>query len=391
MNESAEITIKELSDMAVGSYLLADVRDEISFGYGAIPGAVSMPNIVELAKEGTLAKDKKYILYCMKGVASADAAIELRELDYDAVSLAGGYSAWLMASFGGDDKQEDIEKSLRKGRFHKALFSKFAKAINTYDLIQPGDKIAVCISGGKDSMLMAKCFQELKLHNKFDFEVKFLVMDPGYSPANRQVIEENARRLNIPIRIFESDIFESVFNVEKSPCYLCARMRRGHLYAFAKEMGCNKIALGHHYDDVIETILMGMLYGAQVQTMMPKLHSTNFEGMELIRPLYLVREDDIKAWRDYNDLHFIQCACKFTDTCTTCNNENRSKRVEIKELIRDLKKVNPFVEGNIFKSVENVNIDTVVGYKQYGVRHSFLENYDGEPGSASENAADAVE
>lgn len=391
MNESAEITIKELSDMAVGSYLLADVRDEISFGYGAIPGAVSMPNIVELAKEGTLAKDKKYILYCMKGVASADAAIELRELDYDAVSLAGGYSAWLMASFGGDDKQEDIEKSLRKGRFHKALFSKFAKAINTYDLIQPGDKIAVCISGGKDSMLMAKCFQELKLHNKFDFEVKFLVMDPGYSPANRQVIEENARRLNIPIRIFESDIFESVFNVEKSPCYLCARMRRGHLYAFSKEMGCNKIALGHHYDDVIETILMGMLYGAQVQTMMPKLHSTNFEGMELIRPLYLVREDDIKAWRDYNDLHFIQCACKFTDTCTTCNNENRSKRVEIKELIRDLKKVNPFVEGNIFKSVENVNIDTVVGYKQYGVRHSFLENYDGEPGSASENAADAVE
>ena len=240
-------------------------------------------------------------------------------------------------------------------------------------------------------MLMAKCFQELKLHNKFDFEVKFLVMDPGYSPANRQVIEENARRLNIPIRIFESDIFESVFNVEKSPCYLCARMRRGHLYAFSKEMGCNKIALGHHYDDVIETILMGMLYGAQVQTMMPKLHSTNFEGMELIRPLYLVREDDIKAWRDYNDLHFIQCACKFTDTCTTCNNENRSKRVEIKELIRDLKKVNPFVEGNIFKSVENVNIDTVVGYKQYGVRHSFLENYDGEPGSASENAADAAE
>ena len=208
--------------------------------------------------------------------------------------------------------------------------------------------------------------------------MKFLVMDPGYSPANRQVIEENAKKLNIPIRIFESDIFESVFNVEKSPCYLCARMRRGHLYAFAKEMGCNKIALGHHYDDVIETILMGMLYGAQVQTMMPKLHSTNFEGMELIRPLYLVREDDIKAWRDYNDLHFIQCACKFTDTCTTCNNENRSKRVEIKELIRDLKQVNPFVEGNIFKSVENVNIDTVVGYKQYGVRHSFLENYDRE-------------
>ena len=272
---------------------------------------------------------------------------------------------------------EEVEQSLRK-KFRKNIWCKFTKAINEYELVKPGDRIAVCISGGKDSMLLAKLFQELKRHNKFDFEVKFLVMDPGYSPANRQVIEENAKKLNIPIRIFESDIFESVFNVEKSPCYLCARMRRGHLYAFAKEMGCNKIALGHHYDDVIETILMGMLYGAQVQTMMPKLHSTNFEGMELIRPLYLVREDDIKACRDYNDLHFIQCACKFTDTCTTCNNENRSKRVEIKELIRDLKQVNPFVEGNIFKSVENVNIDTVVGYKQYGVRHSFLENYDRE-------------
>ena len=226
-------------------------------------------------------------------------------------------------------------------------------------------------------MLMAKLFQELKIHNKFDFEVKFLVMDPGYSPANRKVIEENARKLNIPITIFESDIFDSVYNIDKSPCYLCARMRRGHLYHFAQELGCNKIARGHHYDDVIETILMGMLYGAQIQTMMPKLHSTNFEGMELIRPLYLVREDDIKAWRDYNGLHFIQCACKFTDTCTTCNNEeNRSKRVEIKELIKKLKEVNQYVEGNIFKSVENVNLETVVAYKKDGVKHHFLDDYD---------------
>ena len=244
-------------------------------------------------------------------------------------------------------------------------------------MFKPRDRIAVCISGGKDSMLMAKLFQELKIHNKFDFEVKFLVMDPGYSPANRKVIEENARKLNIPITIFESDIFDSVYNIEKSPCYLCARMRRGHLYHFAQELGCNKIALGHHYDDVIETILMGMLYGAQIQTMMPKLHSTNFEGMELIRPLYLVREDDIKAWRDYNGLHFIQCACKFTDTCTTCNNEeNRSKRVEIKELIKKLKEVNQYVEGNIFKSVENVNLETVVAYKKDGVKHHFLDDYD---------------
>ena len=264
-------------------------------------------------------------------------------------------------------------------QFSRKIWNPVRKAIKEYQLVEPGDRIAVCISGGKDSMLMAKCFQELKLHNKFEFEVKFLVMDPGYSPENRKVIEENAKSLGIPITIFESDIFESVFNVEKSPCYLCARMRRGHLYHYAQELGCNKIALGHHYDDVIETILMGMLYGAQVQTMMPKLHSTNFEGMELIRPLYLVREDDIKAWRDYNGLHFIQCACKFTDTCTTCNNEeNLSKRVEVKELIQRLKKVNPYVESNIFRSVENVNLDTVIAYKQHGVRHHFLDTYDSE-------------
>ena len=233
------------------------------------------------------------------------------------------------------------------------------------------------MSGGKDSMLMAKLFQELKKYSKVDFEVKYLVMDPGYNKENRQVIEDNARALQIPITIFESDIFDSVYTVEKSPCYLCARMRRGNLYAFAKELGCNKIALGHHYDDVIETILMGMLYGAQIQSMMPKLHSTNFEGMELIRPLYYIREDDIKAWRDYNGLHFIQCACKFTDTCTTCNNgQNHSKRQETKELIRKLKENNPDVEKCIFRSVENVHIDTVIAYKEKGVRHHFLDTYD---------------
>ena len=270
-----------------------------------------------------------------------------------------------------------VEKSIQK-KFRKELFSKFAKAIRTYELIKEGDCIAVCISGGKDSMLMAKLFQEIKRHNKIAFEVKFLVMDPGYHSANRKMIEENARKLKIPITIFESDIFESVYHVEKSPCYLCARMRRGHLYHYAQEIGCNKIALGHHYDDVIETILMGMLYGGQVQTMMPKLHSVNFEGMELIRPMYLVREEDIKAWRDYNQLQFLQCACKFTDTCASCNKEeNQSKRLEIKELIQTLKKTNPFVESNIFKSVENVNLDTVVSYKQKGEKHHFLDMYDG--------------
>lgn len=272
---------------------------------------------------------------------------------------------------------QEIEKCIRK-KFHKTIFSKFAKAINTYDMIQENDKIAVCISGGKDSMLLAKLFQELKRHNKFPFELEFLVMDPGYLPENRAMIERNAKLMNIPIKIFESDIFDAVYDIEKSPCYLCARMRRGYLYSRAKELGCNKIALGHHYDDVIETILMGMLYGGQVQTMMPKLHSTNFEGMELIRPMYLVREDDIKRWRDYHNLQFLQCACRFTETCSAVREDgsSASKRMEIKQMIAEMKKTNPFVEGNIFKSVENVNLNTVVAYKQNGVRHHFLDTYD---------------
>ncbi len=285
MNFRTEITIDKLSDMPVGSYVLADVRDGKSFEYGSIAGAVSMPNIVALAEEGQLDKDKTYVLYCMNGVNSETAAGEVRKLGYEAVSLLGGYGAWLMSAYGRDNIQEDIEKSLRKGRFHKVLFSRFAKAINTYELLKEGDKVAVCISGGKDSMLMAKLFQELQRHRKFAFELVFLVMDPGYSEVNRRLIENNARRMGVPITIFESQIFDAVYDIEKSPCYLCARMRRGHLYHEAKALGCNKIALGHHYDDVIETILMGMLYGGQVQTMMPKLHSKNIEGLELIRPM----------------------------------------------------------------------------------------------------------
>ena len=371
------ITIAELKNRNKDSYQLIDIRDAIEISHGAVPDAIAVP-VEEIETSSEVDKDKLLVIFCARGVVSIDVAEHLKEKGYQAESLEGGYAAWLLDVMSKPEEQnkaKDVELSLRK-KFKKSIWSKFTKAINTYELVKPGDKIAVCISGGKDSMLMAKCFQELKLHNKFEFEVKFLVMDPGYSEANRKVIEENAKSLNIPITIFESDIFESVFTVEKSPCYLCARMRRGHLYHFAQELGCNKIALGHHYDDVLETILMGMLYGAQVQTMMPKLHSTNFEGMELIRPLYLVREDDIKAWRDYNGLHFIQCACKFTDTCTTCNNENRSKRVEIKELIQTLKQVNPYVEGNIFKSVENVNLDTVVAWKQHGEKHHFLDAYD---------------
>lgn len=227
-------------------------------------------------------------------------------------------------------------------------------------------------------MLMAKLFQELKKHNKFPFELEFLVMDPGYNEINRRTIEYNAGIMGIPIKIFETRIFDTVVDIEKSPCYLCARMRRGYLYSHAKELGCNKIALGHHYDDVIETILMGMLYGGQVQTMMPKLHSTNFEGMELIRPMYLIREDDIKHWRDYNNLHFLQCACRFTEKNTKCNADGSSdsKRMEIKNMIAEMKKINPFVEGNIFKSVENVNLSTIIAYKKDGVKHHFTEYYD---------------
>ena len=377
MKKYEEISVSEMLKLDESEYLVIDIRDEIAFTYGTINNAVNIPQNQLDEKLCTLPKDKLLIICCKRGIISDPVAQNMREKGFNAANLKEGYYGYMLANLKDDsDRVKDIERSINK-KFHKGIWSKFTSAINDYQLVEEGDKIAVCISGGKDSMLMAKLFQELKLHNKFDFQVKFLVMDPGYSPANRQVIEENARRLNIPITIYESDIFESVFNVEKSPCYLCARMRRGHLYSFAKEMGCNKIALGHHYDDVIETILMGMLYGAQVQTMMPKLHSTNFEGMELIRPLYLVREDDIKAWRDYNDLHFIQCACKFTDTCTTCNNnENRSKRMEIKDLIRELKKVNPYVEGNIFKSIENVNLNTVVAYKKDGVKHHFLETYD---------------
>ncbi len=271
-----------------------------------------------------------------------------------------------------------VEESLRK-KFHKTIFTKFCQGINEYNLILPNDKIAVCISGGKDSMLMAKLFQELKRHNKFNFELIFLVMDPGYNELNRKKIEENASMLNVPIQIFNSNIFDDVFNIEKSPCYVCARMRRGYLYSKAKELGCNKIALGHHFDDVIETILMGMLYGGQIQTMMPKLHSTNFEGMELIRPMYLIREKDIITWRDYNNLKFIECACKFTDNISKEEKQNQkisSKRFRIKQLIKLLSKEDEQIEKNIFRSVENVNLSTIIAYKdKNGNKHFFEEDY----------------
>ena len=269
----------------------------------------------------------------------------------------------------------EIEQDLRK-RYRKNLWCKFTKAIREYELVQEGDKIAVCISGGKDSMLMAKLFQELKRHNKFNFEVLFLVMDPGYKIENRQLIEQNAERLNIPVIIFSSDIFASVYNIENSPCYLCARMRRGYLYSKAQELGCNKIALGHHFDDVIETILMGMLYGAQMQTMMPKVQSTSHPGMELIRPMYYVKEADIIRWRKRNGLEFIECACRFTEQYTaTDNQDGKSKREAMKKLIQELRKEYENIDINIFRSAQNVNLDTLISYRKKGETHHFLEEY----------------
>lgn len=374
--EEYEISIEELKRVDKNTCTVIDIRDEISYNYGNIPNSVNIPLEKIKNDKSILPKDKRLIICCKSGQISDTLAEELREDGYDAVNLVNGYYGWLKDKFTDDDYAADVEKSIRK-KFSKTIWGRFTKAVIEYELVKPNDKIAVCISGGKDSMLMAKLFQELKRHNKFPFELVYLVMDPGYSVENRDVIENNARKLNIPITVFETQIFESVYNVEKYPCYLCARMRRGYLYKKAKELGCNKIALGHHYDDVIETILMGMLYGGQVQTMMPKLHSTNYEGMELIRPLYLIREAEIKHWRDYNKLNFIQCACRFTDTCISCNPSNTgSKRQEIKQLIAQLKKINPQIESNIFRSVENVNLNTIISYKKDDYQHSFLDDYD---------------
>ena len=378
------ITIEELLQLDQDTITVLDVRPADAYTRGSVPGAVSIPLAEVEERMEELPKEKPVYVLCHTGEWSVDAVYELEAAGYDAANIEGGYRSFLrkkLSEFVQDEnttgeKQKEIERSIIK-KFRKGIWRKFTKGIREYDLIQDGDKIAVCISGGKDSMLMAKLFQELKRHGKNNFELVFLVMNPGYNDINYQVILNNAKILDIPITVFKSEIFDTVADIEESPCYLCARMRRGYLYSKAKELGCNKIALGHHYDDVIETILMGMLYGAQIQTMMPKLHSTNFEGMELIRPLYLIREADIIHWRDYNNLAFIQCACRLTESCASCGGtEKGSKRGEIKQLIKDLTKVSPYIEKNIFRSVENVNLDTVIAYKQYGVKHNFLERYD---------------
>ena len=385
-------TIQALIEDA-GEKLVIDIRSEEDYKRETYPGAIHIFHENFMDELDRVPKDRPVYLICYTGQKSDDIAEELSGQSYEIYSIDGGFHSYLRYKLQKlMEKEEDkldrckeAERSIVK-KFRKEIWRKFTKAINEYELIQDGDKIAVCISGGKDSMLMAKLFQELERHGKKNFEVVYLVMNPGYNELNYQTILNNAKLLEVPVTVFKTEIFDTVADITESPCYLCARMRRGYLYSKAKELGCNKIALGHHFDDVIETILMGMLYGAQIQTMMPKLHSTNFEGMELIRPLYLIREADIIKWMHYNELHFIQCACRFTENCASCGGtEKGSKRAEIKELIRELAEKNPVIEKNIFRSVENVNLSTVIAYKQDGVTHNFLTTYAGH-GSDSDKS-----
>ena len=383
-------TIEELEQDTREKQVI-DIRDKADFEKETYPDAINIywEELEEHMNE--IRKDCPVYLLCYTGQKSEEIAEELTEQGYEIYSVKNGYRAWLKLKLGrlmanhneAEQRTKDIERSIIK-KFRKPIWRRFTKAIREYELVQDGDKIAVCISGGKDSMLMAKLFQELSRHGKKNFEVVFLVMNPGYNEINYQTIKDNAKILNVPITVFESDIFNIVASEEQSPCYLCARMRRGYLYSKAKELGCNKIALGHHYDDVIETILMGMLYSGKVETMMPKLYSQHFEGMELIRPLYLIKEDAVKAWRDYNGLHFIQCACRFTENCASCGGAKGSKRDEMKELVAQFRKTSPVIETNIFNSVRNINLRTALGWHKDEEAYYFLDDYDARGGKIKE-------
>lgn len=372
-----------------GKWVMLDVRSEEEFLRSSYPGAVSIPQRqFESDPEGSISRlerEKSYLVMCHTGDHSRDIVSLLQDHGIDAANLDGGWRAYLRLSlqrFMEEDQAEKrsektaaIERSIIK-RFRKTVWSPFTKAVKDYQLIQEGDRIACCISGGKDSFLMAKLLQELQRHGPVRFDLMFLCMNPGYNEDNWQIIKDNAKILGVDLTVFNTEIFDTVAEIDRNPCYLCARMRRGYLYSHAKELGCNKIALGHHYDDVIETILMGMLYAGKVETMMPRLKSQHFEGMELIRPLYLIREKDIKAWRDANELNFIQCACRFTENCLSCGGARGSKRDDVKQLIADLARQDPVIEANLFRSVENVSLNAVIGYKdRNGVRHSFLEEF----------------
>ena len=381
------ITIESLERADKDKILVVDIRPEDQYQRGTFPGAVNLPmaEFEDRKTELELYKDKEIYLMCHTGERSLEYVQDLIADGYDAGNVTGGYRSYLkltLTRFVQKDSEEqlaertrEIERSIIK-KFRKSVWRPFTKALNEYQLVQEGDKIAVCISGGKDSMLMAKLFQELKRHGKVNFEVVFLVMNPGYNEDNWNIILNNAKLLGIPLTVFESDIFDTVATIDKNPCYLCARMRRGYLYSKAKELGCNKIALGHHFDDVIETILMGMLYSAKIETMMPKLHSQNFEGMELIRPMYMIKEEGIKAWRDYNKLQFIQCACRFTENCSTCGGGRKSKRDEMKELVEQFRNISSVIDTNIFNSIHNINLNTVIGYHKDDMKYNFLDDYD---------------
>lgn len=374
------VTIEELETQT--EPFIVDIRTEDDYKRGSLQNAINIPMAQLKERMDQLPKDKTIYLLCHTGERSVDYVEMLDDAGYDAVNISGGYRSFLRKQLSlmvqdGDlqTRTKEIERTIIK-RYRKSIWRPFIKGIQEYDLIQENDKIAVCISGGKDSMLMAKLLQELQRHGKFHFELVFLVMNPGYNADNWKIIENNAKVLGIPLTVFESDIFDVVADIEQNPCYLCARMRRGHLYAHAKELGCNKIALGHHFDDVIETILMGMLYSAKIETMMPKLHSKNFEGMELIRPMYLIKEEAIKTWRDYNKLHFIQCACRFTENCATCGGGRGSKRDEMKDLIAQFRRTSDVIETNIYNSVRNINLKTVIGYHKGDEKYCFLDDYD---------------
>ena len=377
------IVVEELEKLDRAEIAIVDIRSEEEFKRGTIDGAINLPIEEIPARIDELEKEKTIYVLCHTREKSKGITEELTKQGFTACNVEGGYRSFLRLQLGRvlredqglQERTSEIERSIIK-KFRKPIWRKFTKAINEYELIQEGDKIAVCISGGKDSMLMAKLLQELKKHGKIQFDLVFLVMNPGYNQDNWKIIQDNAKLLGIPLTVFENDIFDIVAGIEKNPCYLCARMRRGYLYSRAKSLGCNKITLGHHFDDVIETILMGMLYSGKVETMMPKLHSRNFEGMELIRPMYMIKEADIKAWRDYNKLHFIQCACRFTENCASCGGGRGSKRDEMKELIGKFRQISDVIEGNIFKSVQNINLRTVIGYHKDGEKYHFLDDYD---------------
>lgn len=393
------ITIEELEALKDAEKTIVDIRPQDQYMRGTFPGAVSLPasRLEEQYEEETARLDKMHPVYvmCHTGEKSQEWVRRLTGDGFDAVNVEGGYRAWLRLSLsrfvGGEseadreEKRARIEQSIIK-KFRKPIWRAFTRALNTYDLIQEGDKIAVCISGGKDSMLMAKLLQLLQRHSDVPFEIVNLVMDPGYNAVNRQKIESNAALLHIPVTSFETNIFDVTSGIEQSPCYLCARMRRGYLYSKARELGCNKIALGHHFSDVVETTVMGMFYGSQLQAMPPKLRSRNFPGMELIRPMYCIHEDDIIAWQRYNGLEFIQCACRFTERAAAHGNDgSSSKRQEVKLLLRELRRKNPDIEKSIFHSIHSVCLDTMVGYKSSGVEHTFVDCYR-ERGQMQEDA-----